>query len=200
MKMTRLGQLQNQIANHFDEEQGTRITTYMQNEYDKLCREFVNQPKALKTHTHKNIFPVVAAFHALLAEGIERKKAAELAQSCFLRLMDTPADSIRIMLKFPGLYKLVPWLWEKMVTKLFTEDAGFEFKFYPTDKKHVKFDIITCPYLQVCEKLDCLELAPTFCITDDICYGNMHPKLIWNRTKTLAINKEPCNFDLYVKK
>ena len=200
MKLTRLEQMQNQIAAHFDEEQGIRITRYMQNEYDKLCSEFANQHKAMEPHTHKNIFPVVTAFRALLAEGMERKEAAELVQSCFLKLMGEPAESIRKIMKFPGLYRLMPRLWKTFTTKLFREDAGFRFNFYPSDSKRVKFDMLACPYLKACEQLDCLELAPAFCMSDDICYGNMHPNLIWNRTKTLAINGEPCDFDLYIKK
>ncbi|MBQ6608822.1 MAG: L-2-amino-thiazoline-4-carboxylic acid hydrolase [Oscillospiraceae bacterium] len=33
-----------------------------------------------------------------------------------------------------------------------------------------------------------------FCDADDICYGNMHPKLIWGRTKTIGRGDECCNF------
>ena len=72
--------------------------------------------------------------------------------------------------------------------------------FYPTDGHRAKFDMQQCPYFQICQELQCMELAPTFCETDDICYGNMHPRLIWNRTKTLARGGDCCDFDLYVKK
>ena len=51
----------------------------------------------------------------------------------------------------------------------------------------------------MCKELDCVELAETFCATDDLCYGNMHPKLIWNRTKTMARGADVCDFDLYIK-
>lgn len=35
-------------------------------------------------------------------------------------------------------------------------------------------------------KYGCPELTQFFCKSDDICYGNLHPKLVWARNKTLA--------------
>ena len=129
---------------------------------------------------------------------MEREQASELAQSTFLKLMEVPANMIRKMLKIPGLYRTMPWIWKKAMPKMFGEDAGFKFSFYPTDGKQVKFDMLACPYYQMCQELGCPELGPVFCTTDDVCYGHMHPKLIWNRTKTLARGGDCCDFDLYI--
>jgi hypothetical protein len=42
------------------------------------------------------------------------------------------------------------------------------------------------PYLNKCSANGCPELCKGYCEADDICYGNMHPKVIWGRTKTLG--------------
>ena len=199
MKKTRLEDMQKQVAGRFEKEQGQRIAAAMKKEYDELCSEFAKKQDPMEHHKRNNIYPVVTAFHALLAEGMDRKEAAQLANDCFLVLMEEPANAIRKMMKIPGAYKLMPFIWKKAMPKLFSEESGFAFDFYPTGKNRVKFDMTKCPYLQTCKDLDCMELAPTFCTTDDVCYGNMHPKLIWNRTKTLAKNGEACDFDLYYK-
>ncbi len=112
--------------------------------------------------------------------------------------VDTPAEGIRKMLKVPGLYRIVPRLWNTFAPKLFREDAGFRYHFYEVNKDEVKFDMTSCPYHQLCKELDCLEIASTFCDTDDICYGNMRPKLIWKRTKTIVRGDDVCDFNLYI--
>ena len=198
MKKTRFNEMQEQMVRRFGAEQGGRIAEAMAVEFEQLCQAYAQQPASMVSHTHKNIFPVAAAFRALLAEGMERAQAAKEAGDAFLELMQAPAQAIRRALKVPGLYRLMPWLWKTLMPRMFREDAGFRFSFYPTDGKQVKFDMLACPYHQVCRELGCEELAPVFCTTDDICYGHMHPKLIWNRTKTLARGGDLCDFDLYI--
>ncbi len=71
--------------------------------------------------------------------------------------MDAPANGIRGMLKVPGLYRLMPRIWKKMVLKMFIEDAGFHF--YPTDSHQVKFDMPECHCQWICHELDCRNTA-----------------------------------------
>ena len=107
---------------------------------------------------------------------------------------------IRKLCKIPGFYRLVPRIWKKAAFQLFGPEAGFASVLYDTPGSEVKFDMTACPYFETCKKLGCPEIAPIFCRSDDICYGHMHRKLIWNRTKTLARGGDCCDFDLYVKK
>lgn len=200
MKKTRFDQMQAQLLLHLEPAQGARVTEAMQKEYAALCKAYENQPEAMVNHTHNNIFPVVTAFHALMAEGMERSEAAELASAAFLELMEKTAGSIRSMLRLPGLYRTIPWLFRTLMPKLFREEAGFRFRIYDTPGGQAKFDMLECPYYRMCRELDCIELAATFCTTDDICYGHMHPKLIWNRTKTLARGGDLCDFHIYIQK
>ena len=200
MKNTRYAELKQELCRDVSPEEAGELVRLMDEEYDRLCRDYAHRPRALESHTHNNIFPVVAAFRALMARGVDRQQASATAQAAFLRLMDAPAKAIRKLLKLPGLHRMVPWLFRTLMPKLFGEDAGFRFAFHPAGRGRARFDMLQCPYLQICRELDCPELAPVFCATDDVCYGHMHPNLIWNRTKTLARGGDCCDFDLYLKK
>ena len=46
--------------------------------------------------------------------------------------------------------------------------------------------------------MGCPEHTTIFCNTDDCCYGNMHPKLQWNRTQTIGRGGGLCDFDIVV--
>ena len=198
MKKTRLEQMQEQMIYKLEFQHGQRVASAMEEEYRILCRSDADYPQDLIRHLHKNIFPVAAAFRALMRYGMERDKAAELTQTAFLELMAKPAAVIRRFCRIPGVYRLIPGIFAKFMPKLFKADAGFVFRFHPSDRNKVKFDMIDCPYCRVCSKIDCPELAAAFCTTDDICYGNMHPRLSWNRTQTIARGGDICDFELEI--
>lgn len=73
-------------------------------------------------------------------------------------------------------------------------------KVYPKEKGRCHIDMTVCPYWSYCVKYDCPELATAFCNSDDISYGNMHPKLVWGRNKILSNGSDYCNFILEIKK
>ena len=60
-------------------------------------------------------------------------------------------------------------------------------------------DMLECPYMSICRKYGCPEIVPAFCVSDDVAYGNMHPGLVWGRTKTLGRGDDCCDFKLTVK-
>ena len=45
----------------------------------------------------------------------------------------------------------------------------------------------------------CPEIVKGFCDADDICYGNMHPKISWDRTKTIGYGDDICDFKVHIK-
>ena len=43
------------------------------------------------------------------------------------------------------------------------------------------------------------EIVKGYCDADDICHGNMHPKLEWGRTKTLGHGGDVCDFKIRIR-
>ena len=111
MKKTRLEQMKEALKLEF----GTDIMILMQKEYDQLVKEYENRPASFQSHLHNNIFPVVVAFRSMMALGVERSLAAKKADSCFLSLMEEPKKMIQNLMKIPGLYHCMPWLWNLSV-------------------------------------------------------------------------------------
>lgn len=167
--------------------------------YDALCAENADETKAVQMHTRSRIYPAISVFEALTASGISRQDAAQLILDFYKVRAQKPAKVIRNLLKIPGLYKAVPKIFLIGVNKLFGPDAGFQAKHYETEAGCFRMDMLECPYRNICRKYGCPEIVPAFCASDDVAYGNMHPKLLWGRTKTLGRGDEFCDFKLTVK-
>ena len=87
-----------------------------------------------------------------------------------------------------------------MAKKQYGPAAGFEAKFYSMGKDRCKFDMVKCPFCQVCNRYGCPELTQCFCHVDDVNNENLHPKLKWNRSQFMGDGGEYCDFDIYVVK
>lgn len=61
------------------------------------------------------------------------------------------------------------------------------------------FNMTRYPYNDACTKYGCPEIVRGFCDADDICYGNMHPKISWDRIKTLGYGYDVCDFKVHIK-
>ena len=196
----RLTELCQEMILRFGPETGENLGTAAKAQLSSLMETVDSYPKALQRHLRNNIFPAAAVFLALLQEGRSREEAAALTDELFSACMEKPAAMIQKICRIPGFYRILPWIWKKAAFRLFGPEAGFAATMYKTPASRVKFDMTACPYLETCRKIGCPEIAFTFCHTDDICYGHMHNKLIWNRTQTLARGGTCCDFDLYAEK
>ena len=189
-----------EMKKRFGEEAGARLSLTAEKRWAALSATLSEYPDSLQSHLLHNIFPAMAVFDALVKEGKSRQEAAVLTDEIFSACMEKYAESIRRLCKVPGLYRLIPRIFGTMAFKLFRPDAGFAATLYETKSSQARFDMTACPYFETCRKLGYPEIAPVFCHSDDICYGNMHRKLKWNRTKTLARGGDLCDFDLYIEK
>ena len=153
--------------------------------------------KALMAHLQQ-ILPSIAFYEALLKEEGSQEKALALYEKwCFLKI-EKMAKLIPVVMRIPGLYKKVPSIMNSLLDKTFGHAAGFDYVERKI-KNGFAADMTVCPYVETCKKYSCPELAQFFCKSDDICYGNMHPKLVWGRTKTLGTGGDCCDFSLWIE-
>lgn len=102
-------------------------------------------------------------------------------------------DLFRFISAYPVVSHFLRFAWQ-------TTDAGFDYKIYDTDKNTARLDMIKCPYHIMTVRYGCPELCVCFCDSDDIAYGDIHPKLKWHRSKTLGRGNDCCDFSLsYIK-
>lgn len=163
----------------------------------ELIEENQDVSEAKMAHL-KQILPSIAFYEALLEKERNQEQALAVYEKwCFLKI-EKMAKMIPVIMKIPGLYKKVPGIMRKMLEKIFGHAAGFDY-IEKEQENGFAADLIQCPYMETCKKYGCLELAQFFCKSDDICYGNMHPKLVWGRTKTMGMGGDCCDFNLYIK-
>ena len=192
-------QMDKYISSRFQEEQLTAILDDFHNELHSLIQSHQDHNSKVREHTFLKIYPAVSLYHALQHNGLTQQQAWDIVADYFYGTARDYADSMKKMMKIPGAYKLMPLMW-KIVTRFqFGIQAGFRFTFYPVGNRRVKFDMTQCTYCRYFKEEGCPELISIFCHMDDIQNGDLHPKLLWNRKKTMGGGDDLCDFDLIVK-
>lgn len=181
-------------AEEIGKEKADRIAEAAQRRYEELLAENKNDSKALKAHTFRRIYPSIAVYEVFKAEGIDSERAVWYIREYFQRFAAKAVPHLQRIIKVFGLARNIPKLFMKISVTSFGTDAGFEYEFPESTENEVRFNIVRCPYMETCKRYGCPEITTAFCDGDDAGYGNMHPKLLWGRTKTIGRGDECCNF------
>ncbi|MGX8686673.1 MAG: L-2-amino-thiazoline-4-carboxylic acid hydrolase [bacterium] len=186
-------------AEEIGEYRAGKIAEAAQKRYEKMLAENADDSKALRAHTFRRIYPSIAVYEAFQEEGVESEKAAWYIREYFQRFSAKTVPHLQRVIKVFGLARKIPKLFMKISETSFGADAGFEYEFPESHGNEARFNIVHCPYYETCRRYGCPEITTAFCDGDDAGYGNMHPKLIWGRTKTIGRGDDCCNFLLQYK-
>ena len=167
--------------------------------WKQLCEENKSACKEKKAHYIDNIFPCISYYEALKKNGIKKQDALEFMDESWKSMALKGAKNTKKILSILGLYKLYPAIFQWIAENKFGSKAGFSAKFYSLGRRHCKFDMTKCLFMDTCKKYGCPELTQCFCHTDDINNADLHPNLCWNRTQFMGNGGEFCDFDIYVK-
>ena len=191
-----------QIVPHLSEKYGNEkaqaIMAKALKRYDEIVAENSDEPKEHYMHTRERIYPAVAVFDAMISEGIDRAETADFLNDYHRWRASGMAPKIKAIFKIPGMYKLVPKFFYNMTQKSFGPHMGFRSEDGYVSKDEMRFNMIKCPYFDKCAHYGCPEIVQGYCDADDICYGNMHPRLSWDRTKTLGHGGDCCDFKVRI--
>ena len=185
-------------AEEIGEEKAARIAKSAQKRYEDLLVENASDSQALRAHTFKRIYPAIAVYESFRTEGVEPEKAVWYIREYFQRFSAKVVPHIQRTIKVLGLAKIIPKLFTKISLRSFGPEAGFKYEFPETQGNEARFNIVSCPYYETCKRYGCPEITRAFCDGDDAGYGNLHPKLIWGRTKTIGRGGDCCNFLLHI--
>lgn len=191
------------IVPHLEKEYGAEkahsIMARAFKRYEEIEADNQDEPKAYYIHTRERIYPSIAMFDAMTTEGINREETADFLVQLYRWRAGKMAPKIKALFKIPGLYKTVPKFFFNMTQKKFGPQMGFRAENQHLDENGMRFDMVVCPYHDKCRDYGCPEIVKGFCEADDICYGNMHPKLLWGRTQTLGKGGSCCDFKIGIK-
>ncbi|MBR4446185.1 MAG: L-2-amino-thiazoline-4-carboxylic acid hydrolase [Solobacterium sp.] len=187
------------LEQKYGKEKAQNILKDTLHRYEELLEENKDEPKAYYMHTRERIYPSIALFDALLRGGIPRQEAEDFVTDYYRFRSKGMASMIKTIFRIPGLYKIVPKFFFTMTEKSFGPQAGFASTNKYLAEDEMRLDMIRCPYYDKCRQYGCPEIVKGFCDADDICYGNMHPRISWDRTKTIGHGDGVCDFKIHIR-
>ncbi len=193
-----LSQASGRLTEAYGQEKGACIAKAAQERFEALCNENAAEPKAMHMHTRVKIYPCISLLDAQVQQGIARENALAFTFKFIEWRSYNGAKWVAKLLKIPGVYKKMPVFFGNMTKKKFGTAARFDAVFHEISPKEMRFDMTKCPYSDLCKKYGYPEITTAFCRGDDIVYGNMHPKLVWGRTKTIGDGDTVCDFKITV--
>ena len=177
-----------------------QIARSAQKRYEALRAENSSDSKELRSHSYKRIYPGIAVYEAMRAEDISQEKAVWYIREYFQRLAAKRVPFFQRVIKTFGLARKFPHLFVAGVKKSCQPNAGFVYELPESHDNEARINIVRCPYFEICKRYGCPEITSAYCDSDDAGYGNLHPNLIWGRTKTIGHGDDCCDFLLEYKK
>ena len=151
-----------------------------------------------KFHLESQILPGIAAYQ-VLQTVLPREEALATLHGYVEERAWKLRKGILGLMRIPGLWRRVPGLFARGTRKFFGSAAGFAARELEVTGAVWRIDMTKCPYHDACVRYGCPELCPCFCDSDDITYGDLHPRLLWRRTETLGRGGGRCDFCLKIK-
>ena len=176
-----------------------QIARSAQKRYEALRAENSSDSKELRSHSYKRIYPGIAVYEAMRSEGISQEKAIWYIREYFQRLAAKRVPFFQRAIKTFGLARKFPHLFMAGVKKSCQPNAGFVYELPESHDNEARINIVRCPYFEICKRYGCPEITSAYCDSDDAGYGNLHPNLIWGRTKTIGHGGDCCDFLLEYK-
>ena len=171
-----------------------QIARSAQKRYEALRAENSSDSKELRSHSYKRIYPGIAVYEAMRAEDISQEKAIWYIREYFQRLAAKRVPFFQRAIKTFGLARKFPYLFVAGVKKSCQPNAGFVYELPESHDNEARINIVRCPYFEICKRYGCPEITSAYCDSDDAGYGNLHPNLIWGRTKTIGHGGDCCDF------
>ena len=187
------------VSEDVGEVKAAQIARSAQNRYEALRAENSSDSKELRSHSYKRIYPGIAVYEAMRAEDISQEKAVWYIREYFQRLAAKRVPFFQRAIKTFGLARKFPHLFVAGVKKSCQSNAGFVYELPESHYNEARINIVRCPYFEICKRYGCPEITSAYCDSDDAGYGNLHPNLIWGRTKTIGHGGDCCDFLLEYK-
>ena len=179
-------------------EQAERLNWALEKRLAELWGENAGATPEEKFHLESQILPGIAAYQVLQTVLPREEALATLHGYVEERAWKLRKGILGVM-RIPGLWRRVPGLFAKGTRKFFGSAAGFAARELEVTGSVWRIDMTKCPYHDACVRYGCPELCPCFCDSDDITYGDLHPRLLWRRTETLGRGGGRCDFCLKIK-
>lgn len=197
------------MTKHFDSDSAENLWNQIVEKYSELFqKQNISEEDEDAVYY---ILPSVAVYRVLEESGASEKVAAISGDKACTA--DSRIDALSI---FREIYFIDGQRGHDYLVNRFKEDEAF-LKGFPQDflrtvgegkcevicdtPEYTEFHVKSCRFLALTKELNCPEICSVFCDLDTLMYTNMHPKLSYNRDKTLYAGDDCYNFSMrYVEK
>lgn len=197
------------LNKHFDSKNAENLWNQIVEKYSKLFqKQNISEEDEDAVYY---ILPSVAVYRVLEESGASEKVVVSSDDKACMDVRHIDALSI-----FREIYFIDGQRGYDYLVNRFREDEAF-LKGFPQDflrtvgegkcevicdtPEYTEFHVKSCRFLELTKELNCPEICSVFCDIDNLMYTNMHPKLSYNRDKTLYAGDDCCNFSMrYVEK
>jgi hypothetical protein len=149
--------------------------------------------RSLRKHLEENILPGTALYLVLLEKGHSQDRALEIIRVVFERWGNIMRKRISFLAQLPFFYGMLRRMIRWQMGMQFP-DAGWEMEWVEVSKKRVAFNMRSCFYLEILNRLGVSELTPLYCWMDDLVFEGLSPNVKWDRRHTLARGDDRCDF------
>lgn len=164
--------------------------------YERLCAESSGIPPEKREHMYKNIYPLAALYMTLRRYAGD--DALSLAREWFIESVKMQANGLRKYISDNDMAASFPKAFADEMRRAYSCEAGFEIEFITENSFETRFNVYSCLYHDVCASMGIPELCRIFCLSDEVCYSELHESLHWSRTQTLAYGSY-CDFGMRYK-
>jgi len=165
-------------------------TSFMQDfhsEIQPMLRAHTEDNEVLKDECYSYILPAISIYRTM-------QKHLPDALSAFREMWLAGAEIGARMLQEKAKDKQYLEGWIEQVTPKNCDSGAFLFEIVKKTATETEYHVKKCPYAELCTAYSCPEIITVFCDSDDIAFGDIHPRLIWGRTKTIGRGSEICDF------
>ena len=187
--------LLNELSNRLGRPQTDALTRDAADLCNKFCAQYKDLPKKEKMHAEQMIFPR-AAIYLQMIRYIPREEALGLLEEAVRIGVEPDRKRLHLATKLPFVRPLFFRIFPMLIHTLFNEEAGFKTEEHESDSRHYRVDVLQCSYMKYCELLGCKELTGTFCLSDDLVYGNLCG-IAFERQGTIGRGGRQCDFYFY---
>ncbi len=186
--------LENDCVQTFGAEKGSAIFQQTEALYQKLLSgaDYKNSD-AVKEHLQRKLFPPMAYYKVLCANGISKEKALEYVKQETHKAASVKRDEMKKLANLPFAYSIYRMGVKKHMRKNFP-DAGWQTEWIRCDRKEIHFNLHRCIYRDLTNQYGCPELCCVYCENDDISFSGLMPRIRFERNGTLGNGAPYCDF------
>lgn len=191
---TTLPFLAEDIQDIFGPEEGAALFQAVEERYQALLHQGDDYGvPAMRDHLQRKLFPTMAYYQALRAQGMEQEQALAYVRQETRKAAERNRGEMERLAGMPFAYTMYRLGVKGHMKKNFPPE-GWQTEWVRCDGKEIHFNLHRCVYWELTQQQGCPELCCVYCENDEIAFSGLLPKIRFERAGTLGGGADCCDF------